>query len=155
MKKLYVMIVLIGILTMSCICMVGCGDSNDSSFQETAIVDDDLITFTLTEKCDSPDGVSNTVGYKYVLKNKTDNKHLLVSIRELSKDDYMLDAVTLDQTLPPSKKVEGTISFITDRNEQIQSLDDVNNIQGVMKVTSNEDGGSNYRFEEELPITLK
>ena len=104
------------------------------------LLDNEYITVTLDGEVEE----SYYVGYKLILENKCD-QYVLVSADSTSINGYMVYMNMQNSTVNPGKKAKAElVVYTTNEDSVIKSLSDLKNVEGVLRLSFNSDGGSTY-----------
>lgn len=128
------------------------GTNNEVSLdKEITLIDNENITITATSKFDEKKVNANgyhEVGYRVLIENHS-NQYIMVSYEQLSVDGFMVDGHGMENMgkLNPQTKAYSSLSIYVDEtssNNVVETMDDLCNIDGVIKVLQNGDGSLNY-----------
>ena len=117
------------------------GESADSESMDgkRVLVDNELATITLGDTIEE----SYYVGYSITIENKSD-LYLLVGIDNGSVDGFMTYLDVQGGSVSPGKKSKAEIRIYTNDDSDVKSLEDLKNVEGEFKISTNSDGGSSY-----------
>ncbi|HCX65640.1 MAG TPA: hypothetical protein DHN33_10580 [Eubacteriaceae bacterium] len=173
MKKLFLVVLLVGMIVIS---LIGCGDSEevDSSSDpdgeaveqeelqeeegegkvqkiEHVIVDDEDIYAQLIEIRQVQDDIwGNSIELAFALENKTDQT-LEFQARELSADDKMIDDATVvfSEEVAGGKKADGVLEIMEFEDTSLPKMEE--NIEFILHVFSWDD----YDYEMDYPVKVE
>ena len=119
---------------------LGGGDeSGEEAASGQVLLDNDLATITLGDTIEE----SYYVGYNINIENKSD-KYLLVGIDNGSVDGFMTYLDIQGGSVSPGKKSKAEIRIYTNDDSDIKSLDDLKDVEGEFKISTNSDGSNSY-----------
>jgi hypothetical protein len=151
-------------LSVSCACSipVSAEQQTESAQDETeqavsdVLLDDQYAKITYEDVIDE----GYCVGYKVLFENKTSDQYLLLSSDNTSVNGMMQYMDIQNSTVAPGMKTEAELRFYTDSDGAVKSKDDLVNVKGVFRLSSNTDGGSTYTelehgMEFTIPVSVK
>ena len=162
MKRITILILVI-IMGLS---LVACGSNTsgkdeDSSVKEVpldeeiVLVDNESITIIATAKFEEKKVNANgyhEVGYRLLIENHSD-QYIMLSYDQLSVDGFMVDGHGMENMgkLNPQTKAYSSLSIYVDEtasNNAVETMDDLRNIDGVIKVIQNSNGSLSYQSSD-------
>ena len=102
------------------------------------LVDDDMLRITLMDTFDE----EYAVGYKMLVENLSD-EYLLVGMDNTSVDGFMVYLHLQNATVAPGKTSVAELTAYTG-NGDVESLDELINIEGTFTISTNSDGANLY-----------
>lgn len=131
----------------------GPSDTNNeiSLDKEITLLDNENITITATAKFEEKKVNAkgyHEVGYRVLIENHSD-QYIMVSYDQLSVDGYMIDGHGMENMgkLNPQTKAYSSLSIYVDEtssNKAVETMDDLCNVDGTIKVYHNTDGTLSY-----------
>ena len=120
--------------------------------KELVLIDNENITITATAKFEEKKVNANgyhEVGYRLLIENHSD-QYIMVSYDQLSVDGFMIDGHGMEYMgkLNPQTKAYSSLSIYVDEtasNNAVETMDDLCNIDGVIKVSQNSNGSLSYQ----------
>ena len=115
------------------------------------ILDDDYITVSILARYEDRQTAERSnppfyqLGFKLYIENKTDDKYLSVGFKNVSIDGVMNEGYYGDTWVSPGAKSYPTLVFNRyvgedDKHPNVETLEDIVNVRGVVQVYFNTDG---------------
>ena len=132
------------------------GTNNEVSLdKELVLIDNENVTITATAKFEEKKVNANgyhEVGYRLLIENHSD-QYIMLSYDQLSVDGFMIDGHGMEYMgkLNPQTKAYSSLSIYVDEtasNNAVETMDDLCNIDGVIKISQNSDGSLSYHTSD-------
>ena len=123
----------------------------DEYAEPIVLLDDEYITVSVLARYEDRSFVERsnpafyTLGFKLFVENKTDDKYLSVGFKNVSIDGVMNDGYYGDTWVSPNSKSYPKLVFnryvgADDRHPNVETLEDIVNVRGVLQVYYNTNG---------------
>lgn len=114
------------------------------------LLNNDQVVITLEDWVEE----DNYVGYSAIIENKTADKYLSINIEQSSVNGFMTSMHTEGTTVAPGKKSKAVFG-VYKKDAGVDSPEELKNVEGVITIFSNTDGGNSYTgSDENYPFSI-